>query len=125
MHALADEAFLASPNALALPGLSHDENALANIKGLIEEQRSATGIIPGSRHLVLERCRDEMGDWRVILHSPYGRRVHEPWALAIAGRLHALADASIVASDDGIVARLPDTEGKRRTPTYFFSNPKN
>ena len=126
MHALADEAFLASPNALALPGLSHDENALANIKGLIEEQRSATGIIPGSRHLVLERCRDEMGDWRVILHSPYGRRVHEPWALAIAGRLHALwgADASIVASDDGIVARLPDTEGKTPDADVFLFEPE-
>jgi ATP-dependent Lhr-like helicase len=109
-----------------LPGLSHDENALANIKGLIEEQRSATGIIPGSRHLVLERCRDEMGDWRVILHSPYGRRVHEPGAgdRRTSSRVMG-ADASIVASDDGIVARLPDTEEKRRTPTYFFSNPKN
>ncbi|MGC6744599.1 hypothetical protein ACP0HM_06835 [Escherichia coli] len=51
--------------------------------GLIEEQRNATGIVPGSRHLVLERCRDEIGDWRIILHSPYGRRVHEPrrWRL--------------------------------------------
>ncbi|STK89303.1 ATP-dependent helicase [Escherichia coli] len=54
--------------------------------GLIDEQRNATGIVPGSRHLVLERCRDEIGDWRIILHSPYGRRVHEPWALAIAGQ---------------------------------------
>jgi ATP-dependent Lhr-like helicase len=127
MHALADEAFLASPNALALPGLSHDENALANIKGLIEEQRSATGIIPGSRHLVLERCRDEMGDWRVILHSPYGRRVHEPWALAIAGRLHALWGQTPPLSPVTTVSspgyRIP--REKRRTPTYFFSNPKN
>lgn len=126
MHALADDAFLSSPDKLTLPGLSHDENALANIKGLIEEQRSATGIIPGSRHLVLERCRDEMGDWRVILHSPYGRRVHEPWALAIAGRLHALwgADASVVASDDGIVARLPDTEGKIPDAAVFLFDPE-
>ncbi|MGU0161128.1 hypothetical protein ACVXHB_17765 [Escherichia coli] len=47
--------------------------------------------MPGSRHLVLERCRDESRNWRIILHSPYGRRVHKPWALAIAGRIHALS----------------------------------
>ncbi|MBA7898389.1 hypothetical protein HV284_02610 [Escherichia marmotae] len=40
-------------------------------------------VVPGSRHLVLERCHDEIGDWRIILHSPYGRRVHEPWAGAL------------------------------------------
>ncbi|MFG3825239.1 hypothetical protein ACGI6H_29385, partial [Escherichia coli] len=74
------------------------------------------------RHLVLERCRDEMGDWRIMLHSPWGRRVHEPWALAIAGRLHAHwgADASVVASDDGIVARLPDSEGKLPDASLFL-----
>ena len=126
MHALANETSLRAANAPTLPGLSHDENALANIKSLIDEQREATGIIPGSRHLVLERCRDEMGDWRIILHSPYGRRVHEPWALAIAGRLHALwgTDASIVASDDGIVARLPDTEGKIPDAAVFLFEPE-
>lgn len=126
MHALADETFAGTTDAPLLPGLRHDENAIANIKSLIEEQRNATGIIPGSRHLVLERCRDEMGDWRIILHSPYGRRVHEPWALAIAGRLHALwgADASIVASDDGIVARVADTEGKIPDAAVFVFEPE-
>ncbi|EOK6332459.1 hypothetical protein LV041_005602, partial [Escherichia coli] len=86
----------------------------------------ATGIVPGSRHLVLERCRDEIGDWRIILHSPYGRRVHEPWALAIAGRIHALwgADASVVASDDGIVARIPDTDGKLPDAAIFLFEPE-
>jgi ATP-dependent Lhr-like helicase len=126
MHALADDAFFL-PDKLTLPGLSHDENALANIKGLIEEQRSATGIIPGSRHLVLERCRDEMGDWRVILHSPYGRRVHEPWALAIAGRLHALWGPTPLLSPVMTVSspgfRIP--RAKFRTPPCFFSTPKS
>ncbi|MBW6055211.1 hypothetical protein HTZ85_24295 [Escherichia coli] len=46
------------------------KNTNANIQGLIDEQRNTTGIVPGSRHLVLERCRDEIGDWRIILHSP-------------------------------------------------------
>lgn len=103
-----------------------DDNVLSNIKGLIDDQKNATGVLPWSRHLVLERCRDEMGDWRVILHSPYGRRVHAPWALAIAGRLHAQwgADASIVASDDGIVARIPDSDGKLPDVAIFLFEPE-
>ncbi len=56
--------------ARSFPGLFPpwlaEENTIANIQGLIEEQRNATGIVPGSRHLVLERCRDEIGDWRII-----------------------------------------------------------
>ncbi|RSB18755.1 ATP-dependent helicase [Citrobacter farmeri] len=103
-----------------------DDNVLSNIKGLIDDQKNATGVLPWSRHLVLERCRDEMGDWRVILHSPYGRRVHAPWALAIGGRLHAQwgTDASIVASDDGIVARLPDSDGKLPDAALFLFEPE-
>ncbi|HCD1255537.1 TPA: ATP-dependent helicase [Citrobacter amalonaticus] len=103
-----------------------DDNVLSNIKGLIADQKNATGALPWSRHLVLERCRDEVGDWRVILHSPYGRRVHAPWALAIAGRLHAQwgADASIVASDDGIVARIPDSDGKLPDAAIFLFEPE-
>lgn len=122
LHLLADGAFFSG----SIPPWLAEENTLANIKGLIDEQRKATGIVPGSRHLVLERCRDEIGDWRIILHSPYGRRVHEPWALAIAGRIHALwgADASIVASDDGIVARIPDTDGKLPDAAIFLFEPE-
>lgn len=118
LHLLADGAFFSG----TIPPWLAEENTIANIQGLIDEQRNATGIVPGSRHLVLERCRDEIGDWRIILHSPYGRRVHEPWALAIAGRIHALwgADASVVASDDGIVARIPDTDGKLPDAAIFF-----
>lgn len=122
LHLLADGAFFSG----SIPPWLAEENTLANIKGLIDEQRKATGIVPGSRHLVLERCRDEIGDWRIILHSPYGRRVHEPWALAIAGRIHALwgADASVVASDDGIVARIPDTDGKLPDAAIFLFEPE-
>lgn len=122
LHLLADGAFFSG----TIPPWLAEENTVANIQGLIEEQRNATGIVPGSRHLVLERCRDEIGDWRIILHSPYGRRVHEPWALAIAGRIHALwgADASVVASDDGIVARIPDTDGKLPDAAIFLFEPE-
>ena len=94
------------------PGL--DANARHNIQALIAEQRAAVGRVPTDRTLVVERCRDENGDWRVILHSPWGQRVHAPWALAVAARIRRRMglDPSIVASDDGIVARFPDSEGR-------------
>lgn len=67
------------------------------------------GTIPSDRDLVVERCRDEGGDWRIIIHSPYGRRVHEPWALAITTRIKQRFgfDGQVYAVDDGIVLRLP------------------
>ena len=63
------------------------EYARDNLAALIAEQREATGHLPTDRTLVIERFRDELGDWRVILHSPYGLRVHAPWASAISARL--------------------------------------
>ncbi|GBQ87589.1 ATP-dependent helicase Lhr [Gluconacetobacter johannae DSM 13595] len=102
-----------------------DTNAIANMRALIDEQRAATGVLPTDRTLVVERCRDEAGDWRVILHSPYGRRVHDPWALAIAARVRRRfgIDPSVVASDDGIVARLPDTAGRVPGADLFTFDP--
>ena len=91
-----------------------DASAQHNIQALIAEQREATGLLPTDRTLLIERCRDETGDWRVILHSPWGQRVNAPWALAVADRIrHRMGlDPAIVASDDGIVARFPDMEGR-------------
>lgn len=91
-----------------------DRFSVDNLLAFLEEQRGATGVLPTDRRLVVERFRDELGDWRVVLHSPYGRRVHAPWALAVAARIlerHGI-DGSVVASDDGIVARIPDTESE-------------
>ena len=83
----------------------------ANLVSFLTEQREATGLVPTDRTLVVERFRDELGDWRVVLLSPFGRRVHAPWALAVGARIAEQfgIDGSVVASDDGIVARLPDT----------------
>ncbi|MFJ4658339.1 DEAD/DEAH box helicase [Nocardia sp. NPDC088792] len=88
-----------------------DGNATANLVALLEEQRAATGQLPTDRTLLVERFRDELGDWRVVLHSPYGLAVHAPWALAVAARLRERfgVDAAPTPSDDGIVVRLPDT----------------
>ncbi|MGW3482585.1 ATP-dependent helicase [Rhodococcus indonesiensis] len=89
-----------------------DDNATTNLTRLLEEQRTATGHLPTDRTLVVERFRDELGDWRLVLHSPYGMRVHAPWALAVGARLldRYGVEAAPTASDDGIIVRLPDTE---------------
>ncbi|WP_245718231.1 Lhr family ATP-dependent helicase [Nocardia miyunensis] len=88
-----------------------DDFATANLVALLRDQRSATGHLPTDRTLLVERFRDELGDWRVVLHSPYGLPVHAPWALAVGARLRERfgVDAAPQASDDGIVVRLPDT----------------
>ena len=102
-----------------------DQNATANLVGLLEEQRSATGQLPTDRTLVVERFRDELGDWRLVLHSPYGTPVHAPWALAVGARLQEQfgIDAAPTASDDGIVVRLPDTTDQPPGAELFAFEP--
>ncbi|WP_396922781.1 ATP-dependent helicase [Mycolicibacterium sp.] len=85
--------------------------ATDNLHQLLAEQRQATGVVPSDTTFVVERFRDELGDWRVILHSPYGLRVHGPLALAVGRRLRERygIDEKPTASDDGIIVRLPDS----------------
>ncbi|EFV91404.1 DEAD/DEAH box helicase, partial [Dietzia cinnamea P4] len=87
-----------------------DANAATNLRRFLSEQREATGHVPSDTTLVVERFRDEVGDWRVVLHSPFGARVHWPWAEAVRARLAAVHgfDAVPVVSDDGIILRVPD-----------------
>ena len=87
-----------------------DDNSVDNLAALLGEQRACTGVAPNDRQLVIERCPDEEGDWRIILHSPYGRRVHEPWAMAVSKRIKQRYgfDGQTYAADDGIIIRLPD-----------------
>ncbi|WP_269210887.1 helicase-related protein, partial [Mycobacterium simiae] len=91
--------------------LGFNDYAADNLWVLLDDQRSATGTVPTDTTLVVERFRDELGDWRVILHSPYGLRVHGPLALAVGRRLAERygIDEKPTASDDGIVVHLPDT----------------
>lgn len=91
-----------------------DESARENLVLLLLEQKAATGAIPSDETLVLERCRDENGSWRFVLHSPMGRRVHEPWAMAIRERIRRVAkiEPQTFASDDGIAFQLPATAGR-------------
>jgi ATP-dependent Lhr-like helicase len=90
-----------------------DELAASNLVRYLSDQREATGTVPDDRTLVVERFRDELGDWRVVLHSPYGARVHGPWALAIAARLrerYGGMDVQAMHTDDGIIVRVPDAD---------------
>ncbi|KQH77771.1 ATP-dependent helicase [Mycobacterium gordonae] len=92
-------------------GWGFDEYARDNLWRLLDEQRTATQVVPTDMTLLVERFRDELGDWRVVLHSPYGLQVHGPLALAVGRRLRDRygLDEKPTASDDGIVVRLPDT----------------
>ncbi|QKJ87114.1 ATP-dependent helicase [Paramixta manurensis] len=103
-----------------------DRAAVNNLLTLVKEQRESTGLLPTDRTLLIERCRDESGDWRVILHSPYGQRVHAPWALAVAERIrrHMGLDPAVVSSDDGIVARFPDSERQVPGAELFLFEPE-
>jgi len=87
-----------------------DPRARENLLDYLEEQRQATGSVPDDRTIVLERTRDEMGDWRLCLLSPWGGRVHAPWALALEARLRPSGEVETLWSDDGIVVRVPDRE---------------
>ena len=89
-----------------------DERAAENLRRYLDEQRTATGQLPTDRSLVVERFRDELGDWRVCLLSPFGARVHAPLALALEAKLAAKTghEAQALYSDDGIVLRLADAE---------------
>ncbi|SUA77111.1 putative ATP-dependent helicase Lhr [Nocardia otitidiscaviarum] len=102
-----------------------DENATANLVALLEEQRAATGQLPTDKTLLVERFRDELGDWRLVLHSPYGLPVHAPWALAVGARLRERfgVDAAPTPSDDGIVVRLPDTTDEPPGAELFVFEP--
>jgi len=99
-----------------------DDYATENLRRLLEEQRAATGAVPGDRTLVVERFRDELGDWRIILHSPYGLGVHGPLALAIGRRLRDRygIDEKPTASDDGIIVRLPDSTAQTPPGAELF-----
>ncbi len=98
-------------------GAGLDERAAANLTAYVAEQAEATRVVPSDRTIVVERFRDELGDWRLVVHSPYGVPVHAPWALAINARLrerYALGGSAgqAIASDDGIVIRIPDSDAE-------------
>jgi ATP-dependent Lhr-like helicase len=107
-------AAMAEPAALKrLTGKHHlDERAARNLLRYIADQRAATRALPTDRTIVVERFRDEIGDWRLCILSPFGGRVHAPWALALGALLRERygADTQALWTDDGIVLHLPDAD---------------
>ncbi|MGW2541581.1 ATP-dependent helicase, partial [Kitasatospora sp. NPDC001574] len=100
-----------------------DDWAAGNLLAYLAEQRTACGHLPDDRTIVVERFRDELGDWRIVIHSPFGAQVHAPWALALGARLrekHGL-DPQVMHADDGIVLRLPDAD--LLSVDFDFGNP--
>jgi ATP-dependent helicase Lhr and Lhr-like helicase len=89
-----------------------DERAARNLLAYLREQQDATRVLPSERTIVLERFRDEIGDWRLCVLSPFGGRVHSAWGLAISARIRERMglEADAIASDDGIVLHLPDLD---------------
>ena len=94
----------------SLTGAGLDEWAADNLLAYLYEQREATRALPDDRTVLVERFRDELGDWRLAVHSVLGAKVNGPWALAIGRRIAERygVDAQVMPSDDGIVVRLPD-----------------
>ncbi|MEZ0163823.1 ATP-dependent helicase [Kineococcus sp. LSe6-4] len=89
-----------------------DDWATGNLLAYLTEQQEATRHVPDDRTIVVERFRDELGDWRICLHSPFGGQVHSPWALALGARMRERfgVDVQAMPADDGIVLRLPDLD---------------
>jgi ATP-dependent helicase Lhr and Lhr-like helicase len=94
-----------------------DERAERNLVEFLREQERATGVVPSDRTVVVERFRDEIGDWRVCILTPFGGRVHAPWAMAVGAKLRESlgVDVQSIWSDDGIAFHLPDADSPPAT----------
>ena len=106
----------ALPEAKAIARLTEDhsldEQAAQNLMTFLGDQQAATGAVPSDRTVVVERFRDEIGDWRVCILTPFGARVHAPWSMAIGARLRDALGLEVQSlwSDDGIALHLPDAD---------------
>jgi len=91
---------------------SLDERAVSNLRAYLAEEREVTGALPTDRQIVVERFRDELGDWRVCVLTPFGGRVHAPWAIAIEAKVQSRLGLEVQTmwSDEGIVVRLPEAD---------------
>jgi ATP-dependent Lhr-like helicase len=104
------------PRAEAIASLEHDHGldaaACANLMQYLDDQEASAGTVPDDRTILIEQSRDDLGDWRVAVLSPFGSRVHAPWAMAVTARIRdeAGVDVEVMWSDDGFVVRYPDGE---------------
>ena len=98
-----------------------DPGAAENLLRFLADQEAATGSVPDDRTVVIERCRDELGDWRVCVLTPFGSRIHIPWAMAVSARIRAAGGPEVETlwGDDGFVLRFPDTD-EPPDPDWFL-----
>ncbi|HET8774155.1 MAG TPA: DEAD/DEAH box helicase, partial [Thermoanaerobaculia bacterium] len=89
-----------------------DAQAAENLMRYLADQASAAGVVPDDHTILIERCRDELGDWRICVMTPFGGRIHAPWAMAVIERARAQTglDVETMWTDDGFVVRFPETE---------------
>ena len=89
-----------------------DHQAAENLMRYLADQASAVGVVPDDQTIVVERCRDELGDWRICVLTPFGGRIHAPWAMAVVERVRAETglDVESMWTDDGFVVRFPETD---------------
>ncbi len=99
-----------------------DETAATNLVAYLQDQAEATGAVPDDRTVVVERFRDEIGDWRVCLLTPFGAQVHAPWGIALRARLGEVwgVDTDVMWGDDGIVMRLPEAVDELAVDDLLF-----
>jgi ATP-dependent Lhr-like helicase len=114
---------LPQPAALTRLVAEHDldPGAAENLLRFLADQEEATGSVPDDRTIVIERCRDELGDWRVCVLTPFGSRIHIPWAMAVTARIRAGGGPEVETlwGDDGFVLRFPDTD-EPPDPDWFL-----
>jgi ATP-dependent Lhr-like helicase len=89
-----------------------DQQAAENLLRYLADQKAAAGVVPDDRTILIERCRDELGDWRICVLTPFGARIHAPWAMAVVERAREETglDVETMWTDDGFVVRFPETE---------------
>jgi ATP-dependent Lhr-like helicase len=114
---------LPKPAALTRLVAEHDldPGAAENLMQFLADQEAATDSVPDDRTVVIERCRDELGDWRVCVLTPFGSRIHIPWAMAVSARIRAAGGPEVETlwGDDGFVLRFPDTD-EPPDPDWFL-----
>ena len=114
---------LPRPAALTRLVAEHDldPGAAENLLQFLADQEAATSSVPDDRTIVIERCRDELGDWRVCVLTPFGSRIHIPWAMAVSARIRAAGGPEVETlwGDDGFVLRFPDTD-EPPDPDWFL-----
>jgi ATP-dependent helicase Lhr and Lhr-like helicase len=118
---------LSPPAALDKLTREHDLDASAaeNLLQYLRDQTAATRALPDASTVVVERVRDELGDWRVCVLSPRGGRVHAPWAMAVAAKIREETGIEVETlwGDDGFVVRFPDVDAPPE-PRLMFPDPE-